>query len=190
MLQVKCFVEKSPCFMPPRSKIGGWGGDIVFVQSVILSFCPPLWNLNIDNYFWTASARAFIFHMNIPEGTIIFYSVTLTLEFDPFFKYFNLANKFRTVSARSFIFHMSIPCDKTYPWVALFLTLLAWPWSFSINIRVFILHRAFLVTRSSYWYQDICPCDLDHLLNWPLSGAYVFPNHILFLHNIQCLKKP
>ena len=39
--------------------------------------------------------------------------------------------------------------------------------------------RAFLVTRSSYWYQDICPCDLGHLLNWPLLGAFVFHKHIL-----------
>ena len=30
------------------------------------------------------------------------------------------------------------------------------------------------MTNSSYWYQDICPCDLDHLRNWPLSGAFVF----------------
>ena len=39
--------------------------------------------------------------------------------------------------------------------------------------------RAFLVTRSSYWYQDICPCDLGHLLNRPLLGAFVFHKHIL-----------
>ena len=36
------------------------------------------------------------------------------------------------------------------------------------------------MTRSSYWYQDICSCDLDHLWNWPLSGAFVFHKHILF----------
>ena len=36
-------------------------GHIVFV---ILSFCPPLWNF--ASYFWTVSARALIFHMNIP----------------------------------------------------------------------------------------------------------------------------
>ena len=39
---------------------------------------------------------------------------------------------------------------------------------------------AFLVTRSSYWYQDIYSCDLDHLWNWPLLGAFVFHKHILF----------
>ena len=49
------------------------------------------------------------------------------------------------------------------------------------NIRAFIW--AFLVTRFSYWYQDICPCDLDHLWNWPLSGTFVFHKYILFLFN-------
>ena len=37
------------------------------------------------------------------------------------------------------------------------------------------------MTRSSYWYQVICPCDLDHLWTWPLSGAFVFHKHILFM---------
>ena len=39
---------------------------------------------------------------------------------------------------------------------------------------------SFLVTRSFYWYQNICPCDLGHLWNWPLSRAFVFHKHILF----------
>ena len=46
--------------MPPRSKI--WG--ILFLSC--LSFCPPLWNFNLANNIWTVSARALIFHMNIP----------------------------------------------------------------------------------------------------------------------------
>ena len=39
---------------------------------------------------------------------------------------------------------------------------------------------SFLLTRSFYWYQNICPCDLGHQWNWPLSGAFVFHKHILF----------
>ena len=35
-------------------------------HSLILSFCPPLWNFNLANNFWTVSARALKFHMNIP----------------------------------------------------------------------------------------------------------------------------
>ena len=31
-----------------------------------LSFCPPLWNFNLDENFWTVSARALIFYINIP----------------------------------------------------------------------------------------------------------------------------
>ena len=34
-------------------------------HSIILSFCPPLWNFNLANNFWTMTARALIFHMNI-----------------------------------------------------------------------------------------------------------------------------
>ena len=117
-------------FMPPRSKIGG---HIVFVlsailpfcNSVILSFCPPLWNFNLANNFGTVSARALIFYMNIPcdktfllVGTIYLYP--LILDFDPFFWNFNLANKFWTVNARTLILYMNIPCDKTFLLVPLF----------------------------------------------------------------------
>ena len=48
---------------PPRSKIGG---HIVFVLSVILSFCPTLWIFILANNFWTVIAKASIFHMSIP----------------------------------------------------------------------------------------------------------------------------
>ena len=59
----KCFPKYQSnvyIFMPPRSKIGGH-----FV------FCPVchsvlLWNFNLANNFWTVSAKALIFHMNIP----------------------------------------------------------------------------------------------------------------------------
>ena len=37
------------------------------------------------------------------------------------------------------------------------------------------------MTRSSYWYQDSFPCDLDNLWNWPLSGAFVFHKHIFHI---------
>ena len=103
-------------------------------HSVILS---SSLNFNLANNFWTVSARAFIFHMNIPcDNTFLwvplFYPVTLTLEFDPFFDNFNLANNFWIVSARALIFHMSIPCDETFLWFHDFL----------INVRAFILHMS------------------------------------------------
>ena len=41
-------------------------------------------------------------------------------------------------------------------------------------IELWYCTSAFLVTQSSYWYQNICPCDLGLLWNWPLSGAFVF----------------
>ena len=49
-----------------------------FCPVCILSFCPPLWNLNLANNFWTVRARALIFHMNIscdktfPWGALFF----------------------------------------------------------------------------------------------------------------------
>ena len=56
-------------FLCPRDR--RYGGILFlsclsFCHSIILSFCPPLWNLNFANNFWTVSARALIFHMNIP----------------------------------------------------------------------------------------------------------------------------
>ena len=77
-LNIKFLLIQFIPIMPLRSKIEG---HIVF----ILSFCPPLWNCNLANNFWTVSARAFVFHMNIPcDKTIIFDHVTLTLEFEQF----------------------------------------------------------------------------------------------------------
>ena len=60
-------MSDSALYMPLRSKIGGmlFLSCLLFCHSVILSFCPPLWNSNLANNFWTVSARAFLFHMNI-----------------------------------------------------------------------------------------------------------------------------
>ena len=46
------------------------------------------------------------------------------------------------------------------------------------------------MTRSSYCYQDICPCDLDYLWNWSLSGEFVFPKHILLRIEWSLFVKP
>ena len=46
---------------------------------------------------------------------------------------------------------------------------------------------SFLVTRSFYWYQNICPCDLGHQWNWPLSGVFVFHKHILYMYMLSPL---
>ena len=37
------------------------------------------------------------------------------------------------------------------------------------------------MARSSYWFQDICPCDLGHIWNWPLSGGiFVSQTHFVY----------
>ena len=140
------------CFCPVR-------------HSVILSFCPPLWNFNLANNFWTVCARALIFHMNIPcDNTFpwyhYFYPVTLTLEFDPFFENFNIAYNFWTVIARTLIFHMSNPCDKTFSWVPLFFTLWPWPWSLAHFFENFNLTNNFWTAsaRALIFHMNI-PCD-------------------------------
>ena len=127
--------------MPPRSKIAG---HIVFVLSVILSFC--LKNLNLANNFRTMSARALIFHMSIPCYKT-FSWVPLTLEIDLLFENFNPAYNYSTMSDRVLIFHMSIPCDKIFPLVPTIFTLWPTPWSliyflenWTVSARVFIFH--------------------------------------------------
>ena len=128
---ITCTCINNICLLcPPEID---YRGHIVFAS---LSFCPPLWNFNLANNFWTMNARALIFHMNIPcdrpfRGYHYFWPCALTLEFDRFFENFNLAYNFWTVSAKALIFHMNIPCDKTFSWVPLFFTL--WPWSWSLT---------------------------------------------------------
>ena len=117
-------------FNAPEIEIEDWG-HIVFVLSVIMLFCPPLWNFNLANNFWTVSARALIFQINslwqnLSVGTIIFYPVPLTLEFDPFFENFYLTNNFWAASARALVFK----------WV-------------------------FFVTRLFHGYHNFVPRDLD-----------------------------
>ena len=142
-------------FYAPRSKIGG---HIVFVLSVILSFCHSLWNFNLSYKFWTVSARALIFHMSIPCDktfpwvSIIFDPVTLTLEFDPFKKNFNLTYNFWTVSARALIFHMSIPCDKTFLLVPLFFILWPWPWSLNHFLKTLTILITFEQWVLELWH--------------------------------------
>ena len=130
-------------FMPPWSKIGG---HIVFVlsvilslpfcHSVILSFCPPLWNYNLAYNFWTVSARALIFHMSIPCEKI-FPWVPLFLTLWPwlwsltFLKTLNLTYNFWTVKLELWYFtweFLKIRPSRGYQCV-----FSLWPWSFQLR---------------------------------------------------------
>ena len=164
--------------MPPRLKMGGGGKLFLFC----LSFCHSLWNFNLANNFWRVSARALIFHMNIPcdknfPWVPLFFTLWPwpTLEFDPFFVNFNLANNFQTVSARALLFDMNIPCDKTIPWVPLVFTLWPWPWSLTHFLKTLSLLITFEqqvlwlwyftwifpVITTFHKYHYFLPCDLD-----------------------------
>ena len=173
-----------PCifnFYAPKIKDQG---HIVFVLS--------LWNFNLANNFWTVSAKAFIFHMNIPcNKTFPLVPLLLTLWSWPCSlthlkkKIFNLVNIFWTVSARALIFHMNIPCDtcKTFPWGSLFFTLWPLPCSLTHFLKTLTLPIPFQQWVLELWYVTwIFPviryfrgyhyflhCDLD------LGGSCPFP---------------
>ena len=55
-------------FLCPQARRSGGGGYCFcpVCHSVIPSFCHSLWNFNLAYNFWTAYARALIFHMSIP----------------------------------------------------------------------------------------------------------------------------
>ena len=98
---------------------GGGGGHIIYILSVILSFCNSVilsssLKLPCDKTFpWIPLCFTLW-----PWSLILFWGEN-----------FNLANNFWTVSAGALIFHMSILRDKTLPLVPLFFTLWTWPWS-------------------------------------------------------------
>ena len=124
-------------------------------------------------HFWTVSARALIFHMSI-----LWDKNSLWVPKIPW--PWILAYFFNTliVSARALVLHMNIPCDKIFLLVLNILTLTDDQLKRILELPYCIW--SYLVTKSFCWYQNICPCDLGNLWNWPLSGAFVFHKHILF----------
>ena len=117
-----------------------------------------------------------------PVGNNNFNLMTFILEFDLFFENFSLAKNFWIVSARASIFHMSITCDKIILLVLNLLTLTLVQlkkrlWSHLLKNKKLELPYctwSFIVKRSFYWYQNICPCELSLRWNWALSGALCF----------------
>ena len=141
------------------------------------SFCPALWNFNLANNFWTVSARALVFHMNITDnsvGTIFYYPVILTLEFGQFFENVNLANNFWTASPIALIFNMSIPCDKTFPWEPPLLTLEFGLHSENFNIANNISTVSFHISHGyeTFWPWHLIPWKKIFLSSWPPSHGW------------------
>ena len=113
----------------PCDKNFPWISLFFYPVTLTLEFDPFYENFYLANIVWTVNARALIFHMSIPWDKIFpWVPLIFTLWHWPwncigpiFKKNFNLAKNFWTMSARVLIFHLSIPCDKTFPWVPLFL---------------------------------------------------------------------
>ena len=85
-------------------------------------------------------------------GTIIFYTMTLTLELDLLFEKINLANNFGTVSARVFrVYQQFWPCD---------LDLGIWPTFEYFNL---INNISIMSSRALLIHTNI-PCDKIFLL--------------------------
>ena len=165
--------------------------------------------INIAYNFWTVIVRVLIFHISIPCGktflwvpvltlefvsakALIFHmsissNITLTLQSGLRFEYFDVVNKIWIVRSRTLIFHMNIACDKIFLLVLNLLTLTFDHLFKFLKKKNKILEFpyctwSFLVTISFYWYQNICPCDLGNLWNWPLSGAFcVSQTHLVRL---------
>ena len=154
---------------------------------------------------WTVSVWPLIIHLSIPyvirpfQGYHYFLPCDLDLGFGTIFEDFNLANNIWTVSARALIFHMIFLVRRP-----LFLTL--WPWSLRnhflktltllITFEQWVLELSyctwtFFVTRSSFWYYEICPCDHGHLWNTQVPSSDVI-TRVLFRTwgiNGACLRK-
>ena len=139
-------------FYAPRDRRSGgilFLSCLSFYHSVLLSKTLTL--------LITVSARALIFHINIPcDKTFLwvpfFFYRDLDLGVWSIFWNFKLANNFWTVSARALIFHTSIPCDKTFPWVLLFLTLWSSPWSLTNFLKALTLPITFEQWVLELWY--------------------------------------
>ena len=128
---------------------------IFYPVTLSLKFDPFFENFYLANYFWTVSARAWIFYMSIPcDKTFqwVPFLLPCDIDFNPFFENFNLGNYFWTVSARAWIFYMSIPCDKTFQWVPLFFTLWPWAWSLTHFLKTFSLLITFEQWVLEFWY--------------------------------------
>ena len=88
------------------------------------------------------------------------------LSFCPPLWNFNLAHNFWTASARDFIFHMSIHCDKTFPWVPLFLPcdfdLGVWPIFENFNLA------------DKFWTMSASDCIFHMNIAWDKTNMYLW----------------
>ena len=140
-----------------------WPWSLTYLSKfVTLLITCEQWVLELWYFRW-------VFLMIRPlMSTIIFYTMTLTLEFDLLYENLNLANIFGTVSARVLIFHMSLlvarlfrvyqqfwPCDLDLGvWLTFeYFNLINNIWIMSA--RALLIHMSIPVIKSFCWYKCI-----------------------------------
>ena len=162
--------------MPPRSKIGG----ILFLSC--LSFCPPLWNFNLANNFWTVwtvSARALIFHMSIscdktfPWAPLFFTQWPWPWSLTHFLKTLTLLITFEQWVLELWYFTRIFPVIR--PSCGLFLTLWHWPWSLTHFLKTLTLLITFKHWVLELWHFTV-PLFFT-LWPWPWSLAHFLKKH-------------
>ena len=73
--------------------------------------------------------------------------------------------------ARDLIFHTSIPCDRTFPWVPFFFTLLPWP-CFTYHLKTLTLLITFEQWELERWHLSE-GTKVFTLWHWTWSLTYV-----------------
>ena len=152
-------------------------------RRLILSFCPPLWNLNLDNNFWTVSTRALIFHLSIPcdktfPGVPLFFTLRpWPWSLTHFFKDLTLLITFQQWVLE--LIYLTGVFLVIWP---LFFTLWPWPSSlthflgnfnlaynfWTVRARTLIFHMRIPCDKTFPWLSlFFLPCDLD-LGVWPI----------------------
>ena len=169
-----------------------WPYDLDLVVNLLFE------NVNFVNNIWIVSVRALISYISIYSNRSGPWKRTfLSLWPWPGILTYFWILLIWIVRARALIIHMSIPCDKIFPTVLNPLTLTFDKFFLKLTLvmtsKIWILELPyciclFPVTRSFYWYQNICPCDLGHLWNWQLLVAFMFHKHILFVLEVYSVQ--
>ena len=154
-------------------------------MTLTLEFDPFFENFNLADNIWTVSATALIFHMSNPSDKTPLWVPC----YWPVTSEFGLL--FESTLTLLITFQQWVPEFLYFTWIFLLLLWNLLTLKFDIlkkniihnkiiKIRTFVLHMSISCDKIFVLVSSICPCDLGHIWNWPLSGAFMFHKHILF----------